>query len=411
MLHGIASMVDRTSRRIGRLPGRLTLTLAGAASLGVASPVATLAAQAQGRVAVALQAGRVLDPVSGRYSPARTILVRDGRITAVIPTDQYRPGMADTVVDVRALTVMPGLIDAHVHLTIGGGVAASALADLRAGFTTVVDLGARTHRLLALRDSINRGEIPGPRVLAAGVWVGVKGGVCEFNGIGIAGGVDAFRERIRANARAGAEVAKLCVSGWPAEAFAEPTKYELNDEVIRASAAEAHDAHQIVVAHDISLGGVRAALAAGIDGLAHAAYLDSAAADHMRAAHVFMIPTLASLSANDTSPGARALVAAVRMAHRRGVPIVFGTDGGVLPHGRNAEEFRALIGAGLSPLEAVRAATINAAAAFRLRDSVGTVGPGMVADLIAVRGDPLSDVASLLEPVLVMSRGHVVRAP
>jgi len=260
-------MADRTSLRARRL----TLALAGAASLLAAGAFRAVGAQTGGRAAVALQAGRVLDPVSGRYVPSQTILVRDGKITAVIPTDQYQTGMADSVVDARELTVLPGLIDAHVHLTIGSGVAASALADLRAGFTTVVDLGARTHRLLALRDSINRGEIPGPRVLAAGIWVGVKGGVCEFNGIGIAGGVDEFRERIRANARAGAEVAKLCVSGWPGEAFAEPAKYELSDEVLRASVAEAHDAHQIAVAHDISLGGVRAALAAGIDGLAHAA--------------------------------------------------------------------------------------------------------------------------------------------
>jgi imidazolonepropionase-like amidohydrolase len=122
-----------------------------------------------------------------------------------------------------------------------------------------------------------------------------------------------------------------------------------------------------------------------------------------------MIPTLASLTANDTSAPARALVSAVRLANQSGVTIVFGTDGGVLPHGRNAEEFRSLVAAGLSPLEAIRAATINAAAAFRLRDSVGTITPGMVADIIAVRGDPLADVGALLGPVFVMSRGRIVR--
>jgi len=274
-----------------------------------------------------------------------------------------------------------------------------------------VDLGARGLRLLQLRDSINRGQIPGPRVLAAGMWIGVKGGVCEFNGIGIAGGVEEYRARVRANAQAGAEIAKLCVSGWPAEAFANPTKYELTDEIIRASVAEAHAAHQIVVAHDISLGGVRAAIDAGVDGLAHAAYLDSAAAARMREARMFMIPTLTSLTANDTSAGSRALVAAVRMAHRSGVTLVFGTDGGVLPHGKNAEEFRTLVdGAGLTPIEAIRAATINAAAAFRLRDSVGTIAPRMVADIIAVRGDPLADVSVLSRPVFVMSRGRIIPA-
>jgi imidazolonepropionase-like amidohydrolase len=378
-------------------------------SLAIALAGGVAAAHQSRAPTVALHAGRVLHPVSGHYTQATTILVRDGRITAVMPTDQYRPGTADTVVDLRGFTVLPGLIDGHVHLAIGNGVVASAVADLNAGFTTVVDMGARTHRLLQLRDSINRGQLAGPRVLAAGIWVGVKGGVCEFNGIGIAGGVDEFRARIRSNAQAGAEVAKLCVTGWPAEAYANPTKYELSDEIIRASIAEAHAAHQIAVAHDLSLGGARAAVAAGIDGLVHAAYIDSAAAAQMRDRHVFMIPTLASLTANDTSAPARALVSAVRLANQSGVTIVFGTDGGVLPHGRNAEEFRSLVAAGLSPLEAIRAATINAAAAFRLRDSVGTITPGMVADIIAVRGDPLADVGPLLGPVFVMSRGRIVR--
>ena len=378
-------------------------------SLAIALAGAVAAARQSRAPTVALHAGRVLHPASGDYTQATTILVRDGRITAVMPTDQYRPGTADTVVDLRGFTVLPGLIDAHVHLAIGQGVVASAVADLNAGFTTVVDMGARTHRLLQLRDSINRGQLPGPRVLAAGIWVGVKGGVCEFSGIGIAGGVEEFRARIRSNAQAGAEVAKLCVTGWPADAFANPTKYELSDEIIGASVAEAHAAHQIAVAHDISLGGVRAAVAAGIDGLVHAAYIDSAAAAQMRDRRVFMIPTLASLTANDTSATARALVSAVRLANQSGVTIVFGTDGGVLPHGRNAEEFRALVAAGLSPLEAIRAATINAAVAFRLRDSVGTVTPGMVADVVAVRGDPLADVGALRDPVFVMSRGRIVR--
>ena len=131
------------------------------------------------------------------------------------------------VVDLSAYTVLPGLIDAHVHLAIGGPVRENALADLRAGFTTVVDLGARTHRLLQLADSINAGHVPGPRVLAAGIWVGKKGGVCEFNGIGIAGAPEAFADRVRANVAAGASVIKLCVSGWPAESYANPDSVQL----------------------------------------------------------------------------------------------------------------------------------------------------------------------------------------
>jgi len=359
----------------------------------------------------AIDAGRILDPESGAYSARSMILVSGGRITSIIPRGQFTSEMADTVIDLHDATILPGLIDAHVHLAIGGNPVANAQADLRAGFTTIVDLGSRGLRLLQIRDSINRGELPGPRVIAAGIWVGVKNGVCEFNGIGIAGGAEEFRARIRANAQAGAEVAKLCISGWPAQAFAEPLTYEMPDEIIRAGVDEAHRHKQIVVAHDISLGGVRAALDAGIDGLAHAAYLDSAAARRMAAGGVFMIPTLASLTAGDTTPAAPALVAAVRMAYRAGVTLVFGTDGGVLPHGRNAEEFAALAKAGVSPLDAIRAATINAAKAFRVADSIGVVRAGMVADLIAVRGDPLQNLEIMKSPVLVMVRGRASLLP
>jgi len=376
---------------------------------GVAREQPSAPRQLQPRAEVAVRAGRVLDPVAGRYDESVVILIRNGRISEVIPAREYRAELADSVIDLSQHTVLPGLIDGHVHLVIGGAVASNALADLRAGFTTVVDLGARTHRLLQLRDSVNAGHIPGPRVLAAGIWVGTKGGVCEFNGIGIAGGAEEFRARIRSNAIAGAEIAKLCLSGWPGQALADPASAELPDDVIRASVAEARALRQITVAHAISLGSVRAAMDAGVDGLAHAAYVDSATALRMRDQRMFMVSTLAALTAGDSSIGARSLVNALSLAARNGVSIVFGTDGGVLPHGRNAEELSALVGAGLSPLEAIRAATVNAARAFRIQDSVGSIEPGKVADLIAVAGDPLADIGTLGRPVLVLSRGRIVR--
>ena len=394
----------------------MTVSVIARTATAVASLIAAACAgggaareQPRARAELAVRAGRVLDPVAGRYNESAVILVRNGRVTEIIPAREYRTEMADSVVDLGQLTVLPGLIDGHVHLVIGGAVAANALADLRAGFTTVVDLGARTHRLLQLRDSINAGNIPGPRVLAAGIWVGRQGGVCEFNGIGIAGGAEDFRARIRLNALAGAEIAKLCLSGWPGQAFAEPASFELPDDVIRASVAEARSLGQLTVAHAISLGSVRAALNAGVDGLAHSAYVDSATAVRMRDRRMFMISTLASLTSGDTSIVARSLVNALSLAARNGVSIVLGTDGGVLPHGRNAEELRALVNAGLSPLEAIRAATVNAARAFRIQDSVGTIASGKVADLLAVAGDPLADIGTLGRPVLVMSRGRIVR--
>ena len=353
-----------------------------------------------------IRAGRLVDVRSGQITRDATIVVNNGRIVSVGPPTQVTAG--DSVIDLTRYTVLPGLIDAHVHLGIGGTVRENALADLRAGFTTVVDLGARTTRLLQISDSINAGFIAGPRVLAAGIWIGRKDGVCEFNGIGIAGGAEGFRARVRENVAAGADVIKVCVSGWPAAAFAKPDEYELPDSVIAAIAEEARRLNRKVIAHDISLGGVQAALRAGVHGLAHAAYVDSATAGQMRANGMFMIPTLASLVGDDTSPGSVALVEAVRRAHNAGVQLVFGTDGGVLPHGQNAQEFVALARAGVSALDMLRAATVNAASALGIADSVGVIATGKVADIIAVEGDPLADVTALQRVRFVMSRGKVV---
>lgn len=315
------------------------------------------------------------------------------------------------MIDLGDLTVLPGLIDGHVHLAIGGPVRATALADLRAGFTTVVDLGALTHRILRVRDSVNLGLVEAPRVLAAGIWIGVKGGVCEFTGIGIPGEPAAFRARVRENVDAGADLLKLCVTGWPAVSHANPDQYEVPDDALTAAVVEAHRAGRLVVAHAISRGGAMAAVRAGVDGLAHAAYLDSTAAAELRRRGVFMVSTLASLVGDDTTAASRALAGSVTLGYRMGVPLVFGTDAGVIRHGSNAAEFVALHRVGVSPLDALRAATINAARAFRLADSVGVIAPGMVADLIAVEGDPLVDLGAMTRVRFVMARGRVARRP
>ena len=353
----------------------------------------------------ALKGVRILDVVTGRYSEPSVVLLSGSRIERILPAAQYAAALADSTIDLTGKYLLPGLIDGHVHFSLAGPIRANALATVRAGFTTVADLGARGQRVLRFRDSVNAGTAPGPRILAAGLWIGIQGGVCEFSGLGVAGGADAFRQRVIENIQAGADVIKLCVSGWPAESFANPGKYELSDSILSASVAEAHRAGKLVIAHDLSREGVRAGLAAGVDGLAHAAYLDSALALEMKRRNVFLIPTLASLTGGDSSQPSRALIEATRLAHRLGVSIVLGTDAGVIRHGENAVEFAALAGAGLSPIDAIRAATIHAARALRLADSVGTVTPGMVADLIVLDRDPLQDLAALRSPFLVLARG------
>lgn len=357
---------------------------------------------------IAIRAGRVLDPETASASLNQIILVQHGRIGAIGPNVAIPAGA--TVYDLSSATLIPGMIDAHVHLTIGGPVRANALADLKAGFTTVIDLGSRGTRLLRIRDSINAGEIPGPRVYAAGIWIGRKDGVCEFGGIGIPGGAEGFRTRVRENIEAGADFIKVCVTGWPADAFAQPNDYELPDSTLKAVVDAAHAGGRRVIAHDISPGGVRAGLASGIDGLAHAAYLDSTTARLMRMRSVFLIPTLASLTAGTPGAAGQALIRSVGLAQRHGVRLVFGTDGGVLPHGQNAQEFVAMSQAGVPLADLLRAATTNAARAFGL-DSLGQIGQGMVADLVALGADPREDVTAYQKVRFVMSRGQVIVAP
>jgi imidazolonepropionase-like amidohydrolase len=336
------------------------------------------------------------------------VLVERARIAEVMPASRYRPRPGDRLVDLGDVTLSPGLIDAHVHLSIGGPPRAAAAATLEAGFTTVADLGAVSQGIHLVPDSIAAGAWAGPRVLTAGLWIGVKDGVCEFGGIGVSGGADAFRARVRENIAAGANLIKACVTGWPAVAWAHPDSAELSSAMLAALVDEAHRAGRRVVAHALSRAGVGRALEARVDGLAHAALVDDSLAGRMQERGMWLIPTLASLTAGDSSAPARALRDAVCRAHEAGVMLVYGTDGGVLPHGRNAEEALALRAAGIPAVDVLRAATINAARALGIADSVGAISPGMIADLVAFPGDPLTDVGVLRQPRFVMARGRIV---
>jgi imidazolonepropionase-like amidohydrolase len=362
-------------------------------------------------VDLAVRVARVLDVATGQYSGPSVILVRGTRIAGVVPVTRFDTATATRFINIGDLTVLPGLIDVHTHLGIGGPVPANALADLRAGFTTVADEGARTERILAIKDSVNARAIEGPRVLAAGIWVGTKGGVCEFNGIGIDGGADAFVQRVTQNIAGGANLTKVCLSSWPAASYAAPDSVEMSRDVLRAIVDASHAAKRPVTAHAISRGAARAAMDAGVDGLVHAAYVDASLAQAMRVKGLWIAPTIASLTAGDTSVVSRALVAGVRTAHDAGVMMVFGTDGGVLPHGRGVDEMEALVSAGLTPLEAIRAATTNAAKALLIADSVGQVAAGMSADFVAVAGDPIESVGVLRDVRLVVSRGRIAVGP
>jgi len=358
---------------------------------------------------VFIRSERWLDVAAGELRGPLVVEVVGDRIARMIPAGDFNQIPDGSLIDLRTATLMPGLIDAHVHLQIGGSPEANAVATLRAGFTTVVDLGATSDVVLRLRDRIREKRADGPRILAAGRWVGTRNGICEFGGIGVAGGPQAFGNRAQENLDAGADVIKVCVSTWLADAFTRPDAYEIQDEALAAVVETSHRSRRPVLAHAISLGSVKAALRAQVDGLAHGALIDDATAVQLRERGVFMIPTLASLAGAGTGPAGRALRAAVAAAHKTGVRIVFGTDAGVVPHGENASEFAAMVDAGIPAADAIRSATIGSARTWGLDEQIGTLAAGRVADIIAVDGDPLTDVRALSKVLFVMHEGRIVR--
>jgi imidazolonepropionase-like amidohydrolase len=351
-----------------------------------------------------LTGGRYLDVRAGVLRSNGAIEIRNGRIAAIHPPgSNWRPAAHARAVALDQRVVIPGLIDAHVHLTLAGDPAANALATLRAGFTTVADLGSAGGAGIRLRDDIAAGRVAGPRIVAAGSWIGVKGGVCEFGGATVATPDEAGR-RARADLDAGADLLKACITGWPAEAVAFPDSVQMGDALLAPVLAAARARKRPVYAHAIGQAGALLAARAGVRALAHTPVVDSSGAARLRASGVRVISTLATLTSGDAGPD---VLASFRRLRRAGVPIVLGTDAGVLPHGENARELLALTEAGLTSLEALRAATVDAAALLELRDA-GEIVTGARADLVIVEGDPLADVLVAGRPLMVIAAGRVV---
>ena len=351
-----------------------------------------------------LVGGQSLDVRSGKLRPNGAIVVRGGKIVALYaPERRWQPPAGAEVVDLEGSTVLPGLIDAHVHLTLGNDADSNARATLLAGFTTVADLGSADGAGLRLRDRIAKGEVPGPRVIAAGSWIGERGGVCEFGGATVHGAAEAGA-RARADLEAGADLLKVCVTGWPRDAVASPDSVELGAEPLDAVMVAAKAARRPVFAHSIGQAGALLAARHGVRALAHTPIVDSAGAAVLARSGVQVISTLASLRPR---PGGAEVVASFRLLRRAGVPVVLGTDAGVLPHGQNARELVALTEAGLTPAEALRAATSDAAALLGVKDA-GEIRVGAAGDLVVVEGDPLADIRLVQRPTLVVQGGRTV---
>ncbi len=349
--------------------------------------------------------GDYLDIRAGTLRRNGAIVVQDGKIIAIHPPENgWRSPQDARTLNLEGRTILPGLIDAHVHLTRGGEPRENAAATLRAGFTTVIDLGSANGDGVRLRDAIAQGQVVGPRVFAAGSWIGMKGGVCEFGGATVSS-VEEAVARSRADVEADADLLKVCVTGWLAEAVAMPDSIQFKADFLAAVTGVAADRRRPVYAHAIGRAGALLAATGGVRALAHTPIVDLADAIRLKASGVYVISTLATLTDHPDGDQVRR---SFRLLSRAGVPIVLGTDAGVLPHGQNAKELLALTEAGLSPLEALRACTINAAALLGTNE-VGEIVPGAVGDFTVVTGDPLLDLRVLERPVLVVKAGHVVK--
>ncbi len=371
-------------------------------------------------------APRMLDVKSGAYVMNRAIIIRDGRIVAIEDGANVATMPAKERITLPAgSTLLPGLIDAHVHLAWDGAPNEDAARlTLLAGFTTVRNPGASGNADVVLRKSIEEGRIIGPRMLIARTGIGSPGGVCEatFGEAGVAT-VDEARARVRKLIGEGADFIKICTGGGVIGRPADAATVEMSQEVIDAIVDETHRTGRRVAAHAQGNAAIRAAVNAGVDSIEHGGLIDDESARLMAEKHVPLVPTLARLTTaieaqQQNKAAADVLerltkrrdeaIARVRRARELGIPIVFGTDGGVLPYGLNAREFESLRDIGLTPLEAIRAATVDAARLIGWETRVGTIASGFEADLMAVTNDVLTAPAPL-DVKLVIARGQVVR--
>lgn len=404
---------------------------------------------------VVVTADRMLDVKTGKMIDSPAIFVGDdGRITAVADARTVRWSSDVRHIALPGKTLVPGLIDMHVHLDspadIGGyrgleytdsffGMTAvgNARAMLDAGFTTVRNVGSSNRNDIGLKQAIEGGYAVGPRIVPAGYALGATGGHCDSTYLppsletpqeGVSDGPQAFRANVRRQRKYGAEVIKVCATGGVFSRNTEPGQQQMSEEELRAVAEEAHQWGLRVAAHAHGADGIKAAVRAGIDTIEHASLADAEGiklcAQRPRPCYFSMdIYNTDYTQAEGKKNGIlednlrkdREIGEVQRQnfgkAYRAGVRMVFGTDAGVMPHGLAARQFAVMVRYGMTPLAAIQAATRNAAEALGREKDVGAIEVGRFGDMVAVTGDPLADVRVLERPDAVIKGGQLVKAP
>jgi imidazolonepropionase-like amidohydrolase len=394
-----------------------------------------------------VHAAHLLDVKTGKMLNNVLVTIKGDRIASVSSGQAASNGAH--VVDLPNATLLPGLIDAHTHLTfdpnfgyqeLGVSVPKEALIGaknaritLEAGFTTVRNVGANGYTDIALRDAINEGMVPGPRIDASGPPLSITGGHCDQNLLpyewhaksdGAADGVEGVQHKVREIIKYGADVIKICATGGVLSKGDDPQASQYTLEELKAIVADAHRLGRKVAAHAHGAQGIAWAAEAGVDSIEHGSYIDDNGIRIMKEHGTYLVPTqyLADwMRENATRIGLPAMYAEkmksvtavarqnVTKAFRAGVKIAFGTDAAVYPHGLNAHEFAVYVQMGMTPLQAIQTATVNAADLLGWSDRIGSIEQGKFADMVAVDGDPTKDVTLLEHPVFVMKGGTVYK--
>lgn len=406
---------------------------------------------------LAIRCGTLIDGVSDQPRSDVTVVIVDGRIVAASPQAPVPPGIQ--VLDLQGYTCLPGLIDMHTHLTMAPDDALdysvyyrrspaeqtrifreNARATLTAGFTTVRDVGAYiawTDK--QLRDDINAGLTPGPRMQVAGFYLTIPGGggdlivpgvpeseIPATGHMGVARGPEEFRRKAELAVAGGADLLKVIASGAVFAFNGEPGDPEMTQEEIAAVVQVAHRAGLKVSAHAHGARSVRESILAGVDTIEHASLIDDAGIGLARQRQVALVMDVYNGDYTDTEGRAHGWPAEFlrknlettevqrqefTKAHAAGAPIAFGTDACIFPHGLNARQFAIMVQRGMSPMEAIKSATSVASRYMGWADRVGSITPGRYGDLIAVQGNPLKDVRSLEKVAVVIKGGTAVKLP